>query len=139
AEVNCEVDPATPIFVAVDDHPLNSSWLLFYLGDRSRLLHNLTFLRDDRIKQAEVYLICRQRDEATLAEYGVAERLVQSGHARGEASPHDRWTLYKLRFYPHLARVSGDVRISPLQATGRRPGPFLGRSVAIGIAASAAR
>jgi 4-amino-4-deoxy-L-arabinose transferase-like glycosyltransferase len=142
ADVYRTVDPATPVLVVADDHPLNSSWLLFYLGGRSRLLHNLTFLRDDRIKQAEVYLICRQRDQTALAEYGIAERLAQSGHARGESSPDDRWTLYKLRFHPHLARVPGDVRISPLQATGRRPGPFLGHSVAIGMdehAASAAR
>ncbi len=125
-QVKQQTRDGKPILVANDDHPLNSSWLLYYLGDRARLLHNHTFLRDDRIASADVYVICRQRDEMHLAKYGVARMLTQSAKARGELTTVDRWTLYELRFHPHLARMPGDVRISPMQATGRRPGPFLG-------------
>jgi hypothetical protein len=115
-----------PLLVINDEHPLNSSWLVYYLGEHSRLLHNHTFLRDDRIETATAYVICRQRDEAVLAEYGNAQMLAQSAKARGELSQGDRWTLYKLKFHAHLVRLPGNVRISPLQATGRKPGPFLG-------------
>jgi 4-amino-4-deoxy-L-arabinose transferase-like glycosyltransferase len=133
-EVKAAAEPRTPLLVVFDEHPLNSSWLLYYLGENARLLHNLTFLRDDRIAAPEAFVVCRQRDESALTEYGVAERVAQSAKARGELSPGDRWTLYRLRFHPHLARMPGDVRISPLQATGRQPGPFLGRSFAAGKA-----
>jgi 4-amino-4-deoxy-L-arabinose transferase-like glycosyltransferase len=125
AEVNQRATADKPLLVVFDEHPLNSSWLLYYLGERSRLLHNLTFLRDDRLTALEVYLICRQRDQEALSEYGVAQMLAQSQHARGETCADDRWTLYKLRLQPHLARFSGDVRISPLQATGRQKGPYV--------------
>lgn len=115
-----------PLLVINDEHPLNSSWLVYYLGERSRLLHNHTFLLDDRIETPTAFVICRQRHEANLTEYGSARIVAQSAKARGELSPMDRWTLYELQFHPHLVRVPADVRISPLQATGRRPGPYLG-------------
>jgi hypothetical protein len=119
-----------PLLVICDVHPLTSSWLLYYLGERAQLLHNITFLRDDRLTAPQVYLVCRHEEEAALAEYGVARELARSARTRGEGSAEQRWTLYDLRFHPHLARMPGDVRISPLQATGRAPGPFLGRSLA---------
>src|SRR5262249_30225569 len=100
AEARARTADDRPPLVGFDEHPLNSSWLLYYLGERTQLLHNLTFLRDDRLTAPEVYLVCRQRDEAALAEYGVAVRLLQSPKTRAEASPDDRWTLYHLRFHP---------------------------------------
>lgn len=131
-EAKALAEAEVPLLVANDVHALTSSWLMFYLGERPHLLHNLTFLRDDRLTAPEVYLICREQDEKALAEYGVAERLLQSSKTRGEESPKDRWTLYRLRFHANLARMPGDVPISPNQATGRSSGPFLGRSLASG-------
>jgi 4-amino-4-deoxy-L-arabinose transferase-like glycosyltransferase len=119
-----------PLLVIGDKHPLTSSWLLYYLGEKTQLLHNITFLRDDRLTVPEAYVICRHFDGPLLAEFGDAEEILQSAQTRGEASPADRWTLYLLRFHPHLARMPGNVRISPLQATGRAFGPFLGQELA---------
>ena len=131
-EVKAKTADDRPLLVLCDKHPLTSSWLLFYLGDRTHLLHNLTFLRDDRITAPEINLVCRASDEAVLGEFGVAEHLAGSSQTRGEQSPLDRWSLVRLRFHPNLARMPGNVRITPMQATGRALGPYLGRSLAIG-------
>ena len=108
-----------------DDAPLNASWLLYYLDGRGTLLHNLTFLKADNICEKEVYLIARQKQEPKLRQYGTFQTVLQSKHSRYEEGPADRYTLYRLRFHPDLERTSGPVPISPLQATGRAPGPDL--------------
>jgi 4-amino-4-deoxy-L-arabinose transferase-like glycosyltransferase len=123
-EVREQVQADQPIWVLVDNNPLDASWRLFYLGPRSKLLHNASFLRSDRIDAPEVYVVCRKSDEESLKEFGTVEQLNQSRKSRGEESIKDRFTLYKLRFDPHLERVH-DERISPMQATGRKRGPYL--------------
>lgn len=130
-EVNKTVSDDRPLLVVFDDHPLTSSWLMYYLGDRWSLLHNLTFLRDDRLDVPEVFLICRCKDEDLLKGFGKAELILKSSETRAEEWPGDRWALYSLRFHPHLERMNGNVRISPLQATGRKAGPYLTRSLAV--------
>src|SRR5581483_1180355 len=86
--------PDRPLLVNQDRHPLEGFWLLFYLDERARLLHNLTYLRDESIPGPEVYVVARARDEAALAAYGTSEVVLQSRHTRGEESPADRWTLF---------------------------------------------
>ena len=113
------------VYVLNDLHPLNSSWLLYYIGPRTHLLHNASFLRDNRITKSEIYLVCRSHEQTALAEYGAVRVIHTSSHARGEQSPGDRWVLVRLHFHPSLVRVPGTIRISPMQATGRRQGPFL--------------
>jgi 4-amino-4-deoxy-L-arabinose transferase-like glycosyltransferase len=113
------------ILVPENAGPLGASWFLFYLADRGAYLHNLTFLLDERIRDPEVYVIARASDEAALKSYGVTERLLQSQRTRAERSVEDRFTLFLLHFRDGLPRVSANVRISPMQATGRAPGPFL--------------
>jgi 4-amino-4-deoxy-L-arabinose transferase-like glycosyltransferase len=124
-EVQALTPPDKPLLVMDDDAPLNASWLLFYLGDRATLLHNVTFLLQDSIQGPEVYLLARRKVAKDLARFGTYESLAQSEHSRYEETPADRYTLFRLRFYDHLARHSGAVRISPMQATGRAAGPFL--------------
>jgi hypothetical protein len=99
--------------------------VLFYLGDRAQLLHNITFLRDDRVRVLDVLIVAHAFEEANLKEYGTPQVVLQSRSSNGEQSPADRWTLFRLRFHDRLVRVPGDVDISPMQATGRAPGPFL--------------
>jgi 4-amino-4-deoxy-L-arabinose transferase-like glycosyltransferase len=114
-----------PLFVLADLHPLNASWVLFYLGEPAHLLHNVTFLRDDRVGTEEVLVVAHAFEEASLKEYGTPHIVLQSRRSHGETSPADRWTLFRLRFHNRLVRVRGDVYISPMQATGRAPGPYL--------------
>jgi hypothetical protein len=114
-----------PVLVKNDEHPLNSSWFLFYLHGRGRLLHNLTFLRGDDLVEPEVYVLCRTADHAALLLYGAVEMLAQSQHTRGEHSSDDRWALFRVRFHPGLKRLPAGLRISPAQAAGLEDGPYL--------------
>jgi 4-amino-4-deoxy-L-arabinose transferase-like glycosyltransferase len=113
-----------PLYVMDDDAPLHASWLLFYIPDRATLLHNVTFLLDDHITAPELYLIARAKTAKALRRFGTHEVLLQSVHSRYQFSPDDRYTLFRVHLDPGLAHQSG-VRISPMQATGRAPGPFL--------------
>ncbi|MBL8797194.1 MAG: hypothetical protein JNM56_25050 [Planctomycetia bacterium] len=122
----CAVTPwDRPLLVMDDDAPLNASWLLFYIGDRATLLHNLTFLLDDSIREREVYLIARRKAEPALKKMGDCELLLQSERSRYETTLADRYTLFRFRYRDDAARVPGGVYISPMQATGRDLGPFL--------------
>jgi 4-amino-4-deoxy-L-arabinose transferase-like glycosyltransferase len=113
------------IFVNYDQHTLEGFRTLFYLDSNASLLHNLTYLRDEKIKDTEVYVLARGRNLADLSAYGAVKTVLQSKHTRGEASPDDRWTLFFLRFRDDLVRRPADVYIRPMQASGRAPGPFL--------------
>jgi hypothetical protein len=125
-ESACSTVPAgQPILVNGESEMLCGSWWLYYGHGRTRLIHNLTFLLDDRLDPDEVYLILRRRLEPALATYGAAELLVESRHSKHEITPADRYALYRLRFRPDLARRPADVRFTPLQAAVRVPGPYL--------------
>jgi 4-amino-4-deoxy-L-arabinose transferase-like glycosyltransferase len=113
------------LFVLADLHPLNASWLLFYLGERANLLHNATFLLDDRLRDREVLVVTRASQATILSHFGTPEVVVQSTRTRDELTPADRWTLFRVRFHETLARCPGNVYVSPMQATGRAPGPYL--------------
>jgi 4-amino-4-deoxy-L-arabinose transferase-like glycosyltransferase len=120
----CSLPAAAPLYIGPDDGPLGSSWWMFYCGGRLHLLHNLSYLRDERIRERELYLIARPRDEARLATYGTVEKLFASTRSRAERTPRDRFTLYRLTFREDLERRP-PARISPMQATGRAIGPDL--------------
>jgi hypothetical protein len=113
-----------PLFVLNEMHPLNAAWVLYETGPRAKLLHHWTFLSSDRISATEVYVIGRRTDERSLAGFGRVERLAESAHTRGETSPMDRYTLFRLRFFPDLVRLP-EPRLNALQATGRKYGPIM--------------
>lgn len=113
------------ILVHYDPHVLEAFRTLFYLDDNAKLLHNWTYLRSDRIRESEIYVIGRGHEEAELAKYGTPKVVLQSKQTRGESSPQDRWTLFRLRFHDHLTRVPANLDIRPMQASGRAAGPYL--------------
>jgi 4-amino-4-deoxy-L-arabinose transferase-like glycosyltransferase len=123
-QVKQRVPTGEPILVMDDDAPLNASWLLFYAGRQAELLHNITFLLDDRVPDRDVYLIARRKVEKALPSLGQYEELLESRRSRYERTPEDRYRLYRVRVDRRLARHHG-VRISPMQATGRAYGPYL--------------
>jgi hypothetical protein len=124
-EVRTRVPPEASLLVLDAKGPLDASWLLFYLHGRGTLLHNLTFLRDARLSQHEVYLIARGTQVDGLEELGSGLPLAVSAHTRDQTSPYDRYLLYRVRLQDALARVSPPIYISPMQATGRALGPEL--------------
>ena len=124
-QVRDKAPAGVPLLVLDAKGPLDASWLLYYLDGRGTLLHNLTFLRDGRVPQRDVYLIARGSQVRTLHEYGQAEVIAQSERSRDQAGPDDRFMLYRVQFHDRLARSQGPIYISPMQATGRTPGPEL--------------
>ena len=103
--------------------PLDASWMLYHLPGRASMLHNASFLRDERLGE-EVYLITRRFHVPSLAEYGTNSMLLESARSRDEREGvHTRYGLYRLRLHAGLAREHGSPYISPMQATGRAPGP----------------
>jgi 4-amino-4-deoxy-L-arabinose transferase-like glycosyltransferase len=124
-EVQKKVPAEAPLLVLDAKGPLDPSWLLYYLNGRGTMLHNITFLRDGRFDFREAYLIARPWQVRELPEYGQGREIARSAHTWGEWGPHDRLTLYRVRFHDHLARHQGPVYISPMQATGRAVGPML--------------
>jgi len=98
----------------------------FYSRPEAILAHNITYLRDDRIRATEVYLIARYRARTFIGkELGMYEIVTQSAQSRREGSPDDRWTLFRLRFNPNLIRYSCP-KISVLQAMERGEGGLAG-------------
>ena len=114
-----------PILVDGEDGPLTASWWMHYGHGRLRLLHNLSFLRDDRLDPNEVYVIGRRFLAPEMAKYGDAEIILESKRSRQEYTPEWRYTLFRLQFRADLERRTANVRFSPMQATCRAPGPFL--------------
>jgi 4-amino-4-deoxy-L-arabinose transferase-like glycosyltransferase len=113
------------VYLSNEAQPLEASWFLYYSRQPTRLLQNLTYLRDDSIREEEVYVIARKTSEDTLRKYGTPTEVLESSHSRAERTLDERWALYLLRFDDNLIRVHGDMPISPMQATGRMAGPFL--------------
>jgi 4-amino-4-deoxy-L-arabinose transferase-like glycosyltransferase len=113
------------LLVNYDAHALEAFRALFYLDTNASLLHNFSYLLDDRIRQDEVYVLARGHNIAELSRYGTAHPVLQSKHTRGEASPGDRWTLFLLHFRNDLVRRPANLYICPMQASGRATGPFL--------------
>jgi len=98
----------------------------FYSRPDARLIHNLSFLRDEKITAPVVYVITRQRDENLLAELGSYRRVDQSIKSHDLDTPEGRFTLFCLTFDPHLHRYPLPAKISSLQAMERSPGPWCG-------------
>jgi 4-amino-4-deoxy-L-arabinose transferase-like glycosyltransferase len=124
-EVRELVGPSEPLFLDPNYEPLSGLRTLFYFDDRLKLLHNLTFLKDERITNREVYVLARYCERAGLEWYGTPTLLLQSAHTRRETSPEERWSLFRLRLRDDLVRRPAAVRISPQQAMYRVPGPDL--------------
>jgi hypothetical protein len=114
-------------YVAFDElQVLQTFHVLFHTPAETKLLHNLTYLRDSRIVEKDVYVVTRARDAAALTEYGRVEALLTSAHSPGERSAAERRTLFRIHLDDHLERQDAStVRVSPMQAIHRQRGPFL--------------
>jgi 4-amino-4-deoxy-L-arabinose transferase-like glycosyltransferase len=110
------------------DEALEGLRMQFYLGDRGiYFLHNLTFVRDERVRSPDIYVVTRYNRLPLLKQYGQVEPMLQCKQARRETSKEDRWTLFHVHLRDDLERKSASVRITPMQAMYREPGPDLDR------------
>jgi 4-amino-4-deoxy-L-arabinose transferase-like glycosyltransferase len=102
----------------------------FYSRPDAKLIHNITFLRDQRITVPEVYVLARNyRRKFIQEELGEYEIVDQSSRSRRETSPEERWTLFRVQFKAGLVRFPAPA-VSALQAlghgTGALAGPYCG-------------
>lgn len=112
------------LIIVNDEHPLNMSWLLFYVGRPADAIHNPSFLLDERFTEPNVTVIAKQSYDCWLAQYGKLTLLTASDRSYNPRNVADRWALYRLEFHPNLPRQPAPS-ISPMQATGRAIGPIL--------------
>ncbi len=113
-----------PVFVDGTDEALSPFRALFYLPRGTTLLHNRTFLLDERITAPSVWVVGRARSAEDLVHYGQVELVDASQDPKVDDA--DRWSLWRLDFYPDLVRVPADVPITPTQAYRIQDGPELG-------------
>lgn len=114
-----------PLMINSADEALEGLRMQFYIGDSVYFLHNLSFVRDDRISGSDVYVVTRFNRMPELEKYGQVEPLLRCQQSRRERDATDRWTLFRVHLRDDLERKKADVRISPMQAMYRQPGPDL--------------
>jgi 4-amino-4-deoxy-L-arabinose transferase-like glycosyltransferase len=117
---------AEPIYVNADLRSMDIFRILFYLGDEAKSVHNLTFLRDEKIADPVILVLTRAKDLAKLQQLGKVNEVARSGETRREGSPGDRFALFELTYRNDLVRLPAPNRVSPMQAMDREDGPFLG-------------
>ncbi|MGD0540832.1 MAG: hypothetical protein ABSB33_04860, partial [Tepidisphaeraceae bacterium] len=95
----------------------------FYLPDDALLLHNLSFLRSDRIHAPDAYVVGQVSDLQALQSLGKAELIAQSPRPRKVNVPP--LALFHLIYRADLKRYPPPP-VSPMQAMMRQPGPWCG-------------
>ena len=114
-----------PLLVLGDIGPLDASWMLFYFQNRAGHLHNASFLRELPESIREVYVISRRMLARQLSDHGECSCLLESNRSRDEGTAEHRFGLYRVRLSDRFVRSDRRAYISPMQATGRAPGPVL--------------
>ncbi len=125
--VDAAVPRDQPLFVNSDLHgEMDFFRNQFYLRPSAILLHNLTFLREDRITSPQAWIVTPYRDREKLQTLGEVTVADQSRQTRREKSAADRFTLFRLRFRPDLQRYPRPPYVNTLQAMDREKGPYCG-------------
>jgi hypothetical protein len=113
-----------PVFVDMGTHPFHGMLGLFYQRESATLLHDLSFLDAAEIHAPEILLVSLSFEQEHLSKWGTVNTLDQSSTVDRGVPQGGKLTLYRLKFRRDLKRVAvHDLRISPLQAMHRRPGP----------------
>jgi 4-amino-4-deoxy-L-arabinose transferase-like glycosyltransferase len=124
-EADARVPADKPLFINADVGSLDFFRLQFYSRPSARLLHNLTFLRDERITDSDVYVITRAPDRRDLETLGAVTTEAQSARSHDDP-PNGAFMLFHLQLDPNLVRCHAPSYVTTMQALQRRPGPFCG-------------
>ncbi len=101
------VPEGSPLFINADIDSLDFFRLQFYSRADAILLHNLTFLRDQRIREPMVYVITRARDQSKLETLGEVQIVSQSLKSHNDGGkPQGLFTLFRVQFDPNLQRYT---------------------------------
>ena len=136
ARVRTEVPAGVPLFIDAKLGPvgnLDFFRVQFYSRPDAVLLHNLSYLRDDRLTAPTVYVIARGPAADPLRTLGTVDRVDASPDSHESTVGRVRYgnfTLFRLTFDPHLRRYPAPAVVTPLQAMERAestaPGPYCG-------------
>jgi 4-amino-4-deoxy-L-arabinose transferase-like glycosyltransferase len=103
--------------------PLDFFRVQFYLRSDALLLHNLSYLRSDRIHAQDAYVVARVSDVVPLQTLGDVRMLARSWRKSQVNVP--QLALFQLSFKANLTRYPPPP-VSPMQAMMRAPGPNCG-------------
>jgi len=113
--------PADATLLIAHREALDFFLLQFYVRPQARLLHNITFVKDDAIGSPVVYVVSRGFDADYLRTVGRVEEVFQADFSRREKNPRWRWTLFRLTYRVGVDRHPRPA-VDALQAL-RRPEP----------------
>lgn len=122
-EVEQRVPPNQLLAVDAAIGPLDFFRVQYYLRNNALLLHNLSYLRSDRIHADQLYIVARVSDLTSLQSLGEARMVARSPRKPQVNVPE--LALFQLRFKPDLVRYPPPP-VSPMQAMMRAPGPDCG-------------
>jgi 4-amino-4-deoxy-L-arabinose transferase-like glycosyltransferase len=99
---------------------------MFYLGENTYGLHNMSFLQDQRVHSEVFYVLAPYKQRIAMEQFGEVDLIAQSKHSAYEQSIDDRLTLFKMSLHDGVEQVSSaKLRINPLQGMQRAAGPEL--------------
>jgi 4-amino-4-deoxy-L-arabinose transferase-like glycosyltransferase len=129
-DVEARVPPNQLLAIDAAIGPLDFFRVQYYLRGNALLLHNLSYLRSDRIRSDEVYVVARATDLAPLQTLGETRILAISPRTPQANVP--QLALFHVQFKPNLARYPPPP-VSPMQAMMRAPGPNCGPPLSEGL------
>ncbi len=101
---------------------------MFYLPEQTVLLHNETYLMQDKYISKTIYLVDRSSQEQRLAAFGSVTIILQSKHSRREEEHAGKLTLYKIQISKTL-KTFPRLPVNPMQAMSREDGPYLNQQL----------
>lgn len=122
-DVEAVVPPDKLLAINAAIGPLDFFRVQFYLRGDALLVHNLTYLRSDRIHASDVYVVGQISDISYLKTLGDVELISRSPRPPQKDVPS--LALFHLTFSPGLQRYPPPP-VSPMQAMMRQPGPWCG-------------
>jgi 4-amino-4-deoxy-L-arabinose transferase-like glycosyltransferase len=125
-QVEAAVPAGEPVLLNSDIGSLKFFRLQFYLQREGRLLHNLSFLRNQGLAAPVVYVITRAKDQPSLERIGTTQLIAQTDATRRERSVGQRFSLFRVTLSPDLRRYETPSYVGVMQAMGRKRGPWCG-------------
>ncbi len=124
-QVNQLVPSDKPLVLDMSMGAHRSFLCLFYLEDRAIPIHNLSFLRDDRIRANTAFVVTLWSHRQELSKYGRWRLVAESPPGFKQRPKPERLCLFELTYNDSTRMSSKNVRVSPMQAIDRADGPWL--------------
>ena len=103
-EVRRTVPLDQPLMINSAEEALEGLRMQFYIGESVYFLHNLSFVRDDRVNASDIYVVTRYNRLPHLQKYGHVEPILKCKRSRRERSEEDRWTLFRIHLREDFER-----------------------------------